>query len=161
MKKLIPALLLLALFIIVSCGNQSADTAKATADSLSRQATQLSLNKKMVAEFYQEFFGDKNISALDKYLADNYIQHNPILPDGKEALRQGATLWFKGAPKTKIDIQHLSADGNLVYIHTKSKMGDKVNSVIDIFRIENGKIAEHWDVVQEVPAKSANAHPMF
>nr|WP_294947528.1 ester cyclase [uncultured Mucilaginibacter sp.] len=161
MKKLIPALLVLASFSVFSCGDQSADNAKATADSLSRQATQLSLNKKMVAEFYQEFFGDKNISALDKYLADNYIQHNPVLPDGKEALRQGATLWFKGAPKTKIDIQHLSADGNLVYIHTKSKMGDKVSSVIDIFRIENGKIAEHWDVIQDVPEKSANAHPMF
>jgi predicted SnoaL-like aldol condensation-catalyzing enzyme len=161
MKKLIPTLLVLASFAIFSCGDQSADNAKTTADSLSRQATQLSLNKKMVAEFYQEFFGDKNIGALDKYLADNYIQHNPILPDGKEALRQGATLWFKGAPKTKIDIQHLSADGNLVYIHTKSKMGDKVSSVIDIFRIENGKIAEHWDVIQDVPEKSANAHPMF
>ncbi|RWY52461.1 nuclear transport factor 2 family protein [Mucilaginibacter gilvus] len=161
MKKLIPALFILASVVIISCNNKGAETEKATADSLSKAATQLSLNKKMVAEFYQEFFGDKNIGALDKYLAENYIQHNPALPDGREALRQGATLWFKGAPKTKIDIQHLAADGNFVYIHLKSKMGDKVSSVIDIFRIENGKIAEHWDVIQDVPEKSANAHPMF
>jgi len=161
MKKTIPALLVAAAIALASCGNQAAENVQATADSLSRQATQLSLNKKMVAEFYQEFFGDKNIAAADQYLADNYIQHNPALPDGKAALKDGATLWFKGAPKTKIDIQHLSADGNLVYIHTKSKMGDKTISVIDIFRIENGKIAEHWDVIQEVPAKSANNHPMF
>ena len=149
------------LFAMASCVNRDTQAKLAIADSLSKQATMLSLNKKMVAEFYQEFFGDKNIAALDKYLAPNYIQHNPGLPDGREALRQGATVWFKGAPKTKIDIQHLSADGDLVYIHTKSKMGDKTNSVIDIFRIEDGKIAEHWDVIQEVPEKSPNPHPMF
>jgi len=149
------------LFVITSCGNSDTETRLATADSLSKQATMLSLNKKMVAEFYQEFFGNKNIAALDEYVAPDYIQHNPGLPDGREALRQGAIVWFKGAPKTRIDIQHLSADGDLVYIHTKSKTGDKVSSVIDIFRIENGKIAEHWDVVQEVPEKAANKHPMF
>jgi predicted SnoaL-like aldol condensation-catalyzing enzyme len=163
MKNIRCALFILSvvLFAMTSCVNSDTQAKLATADSLSKKATMLSLNKKMVAEFYQEFFGDKNIAALDKYLAPNYIQHNPGLPDGREALRQGATVWFKGAPKTKIDIQHLSADGDLVYIHLKSKMGDKTNSVIDIFRIENGKIAEHWDVIQEVPEKSANKHPMF
>jgi predicted SnoaL-like aldol condensation-catalyzing enzyme len=163
MKNIIRALFIFSVmpFAMASCVNSDTKAKLATADSLSKQATVLSLNKKMVAEFYQEFFGDKNIAALDKYLAPNYIQHNPGLPDGREALRQGATVWFKGAPKTKIDIQHLSADGDLVYIHLKSKMGDKTNSVIDIFRIENGKIAEHWDVIQEVPEKSANPHPMF
>jgi predicted SnoaL-like aldol condensation-catalyzing enzyme len=163
MKNIRCALFILSvvLFAMTSCVNSDTQAKLATADSLSKKATMLSLNKKMVAEFYQEFFGDKNIAALDKYLTPNYIQHNPGLPDGREALRQGATVWFKGAPKTKIDIQHLSADGDLVYIHLKSKMGDKTNSVIDIFRIENGKIAEHWDVIQEVPEKSANPHPMF
>ena len=150
-----------SLFAMAACNNADTQAKLATADSLSKQATVLSLNKKMVAEFYQEFFGDKDISALDRYVAPNYIQHNPALPDGREALKQGATIWFKGAPKTKVDIQHLSADGDLVYIHLKTKMGDKTNSVIDIFRIADGKIAEHWDVIQEVPAKSANAHPMF
>ena len=58
-------------------------------------------------------------------------------------------------------IQHLNAEGDFVYIHTKSKMGPKTVSIIDVFRIENGKIAEHWDVIQEVPEKSANPHPMF
>ena len=118
-------------------------------------------NKKLVADFYQQLFGDKDVSAIDKYIGNVYIQHNPGLPDGPEALKAGATQWFKGAPKEKIDIQHLAADGNLVFIHLKSKNGEKVNSVIDIFKVENGKITEHWDVIQEVPAKSANPHPMF
>jgi predicted SnoaL-like aldol condensation-catalyzing enzyme len=126
----------------------------------SKQATE-EANKNLVAEFYQQLFGDKDVSAIDKYLLPSYIQHNPSLPDGSEALKKGATQWFAGAPKDTIDIRHLSAEGDLVYIHTRSKMGDKVFSIIDIFRIENGKIAEHWDVLQEVPQKSANDHPMF
>jgi predicted SnoaL-like aldol condensation-catalyzing enzyme len=84
-----------------------------------------------------------------------------MLPDGKDALKQGFAQWFKDAPKEEIDIQHIGADGDLVYIHTRAKMGGKTASIIDIFRIENGKIAEHWDVIQEVPEKSANPHPMF
>jgi predicted SnoaL-like aldol condensation-catalyzing enzyme len=118
-------------------------------------------NKKLVADFYQQLFGDKDISAIDRYVADDYIQHNPGLKDGKEALKLGASQWFKGAPKEKINIQHLSAEGNLVYIHTKTSRGPKVVSVLDIFRVENGKILEHWDIIQEVPEKSENAHPMF
>jgi predicted SnoaL-like aldol condensation-catalyzing enzyme len=128
---------------------------------LSDSQKQTESNKKIVADFYQELFGDKEVNAIDKYIGETYIQHNPSVADGKEALRQAVTQWFKGAPKEKIDIQHLSAEGNLVYIHTKSKRGATTVSVIDIFLLENGKIAEHWDVGQEVPEKSANAHPMF
>jgi predicted SnoaL-like aldol condensation-catalyzing enzyme len=126
-------------------------------DSLS----QLETNKTRVANFYQELFGNKDSTAIDRYIGSTYIQHNPALPDGKEALKKGVAIWFKGQPKEKVDIQHLGADGNLVYIHTKAKMGPKTVSVIDIFRIENGKIVEHWDVLQDVPVKSANPHPMF
>lgn len=70
-------------------------------------------------------------------------------------------VWFKDAPKEKVDLQRIAADGDLVYLHVRSKMGNKTVAVVDIFRIENGKIAEHWDVIQEVPEKSANPHPMF
>jgi predicted SnoaL-like aldol condensation-catalyzing enzyme len=153
-----------------ACTNQKTETGseKAHADSLTNQVAmlksfsqQLEENKKMVAALYQEVFGDKNIDAVDKYLADNYIQHNPGVADGKEALKTALKVWFKGAPKEKIDIQHIGADGNFVYIHTRSKQGNKTISVIDIFRIDGNKIVEHWDVQQEVPAKSANDHPMF
>jgi predicted SnoaL-like aldol condensation-catalyzing enzyme len=155
--------LVIVTVILASCNYQGGETgAKLTlTDSLIKKDSTINANKKLVATFYQEFFGDKNISALDKYLVEGYIQHNPALPDGREPLRQGATLWFRGAPKTQIDIQHISADGDLVYIHLKNKMGDKTSSVIDIFRIAGGKIVEHWDVIQDVPAKSANPHPMF
>lgn len=171
MKKtvVISMLFAITLAIITSCTTgKNVATLQSANDSLVKRISlledtlrQANTNKKLVAEFYQQLFGDKDVSAIDKYIGNVYIQHNPALPDGPEALKEGATQWFKGAPKEKIDIQHLAADGNLVFIHLRSKMGEKVNSVIDIFKVENGKITEHWDVIQEVPAKSANPHPMF
>lgn len=118
-------------------------------------------NKKLVADFYQELFGNKNIDVIDKYIGDVYIQHNPSAADGKESLKEVLKQWFKNANKEKIDIQHIGADGDLVYLHTKSHNGEKIFSIIDIFRIQEGKIVEHWDVIEEVPEKSANSHPMF
>jgi len=155
--------------LLFSCNRKDNGTATQTKiDSLSKEIQTLSdnqkqieANKKLVADFYQELFGDKEVNAIDKYIGDVYIQHNPSVADGKEALKQAVTQWFTGAPKEKIDIQHLSAEGDLVYIHTKSVRGATTVSIIDIFKIENGKVVEHWDVGQEVPKKSANSHPMF
>ncbi|HEX3079783.1 MAG TPA: ester cyclase [Puia sp.] len=165
---LLPALSCLCLTII-SCNNNEVNPAvQVTIDSLKMQIKSLkdslnqnASNKKMVADFYQSLFGDKNTAAIDQYIGDTYIQHNPALPDGKDALKKAVSSWFKGQPKDTVDVRHLGADGNFVYIHTKSKMGNKTVSILDIFRVENGKITEHWDIMQEVPAKSANAHPMF
>ena len=172
LKKTTMSLVVSAILILLfaSCNSQVGNVSvlKASNDSLTKQislyADTLKLqefNKKLVADFYQQLFGDKDISAIDKYIGDVYIQHNPGLKDGKEALKQGAVLWFKGAPKEKINIQHIGADGKFVYIHTKAGRGSKIVSVLDIFRLENGKITEHWDIIQEVPAKTENPHPMF
>ncbi|NJO25474.1 MAG: SnoaL-like domain-containing protein [Bacteroidia bacterium] len=169
LKTFLSMIVLASLMNLFSCdANKDSSNVVAETDSLRTRAKELlneqqkvEANKKLVADMYQQLFGDKDISAIDKYMTDGYIQHNPALQDGKEALKQGASQWFKGAPKEKVDIQHLNAEGDFVYIHTKSRMGPKTFSVIDIFRIENEKIAEHWDVIQEVPEKSANPHPMF
>src|SRR6478735_8853749 len=126
------------LLALSSCGNKEAETSsQATIDSLLNELTtlttsknQLETNKKLVADFYQELFGDKNVESIDKYIGDTYIQHNPALPDGRDVLKQAVAQWFKGAPKEKIDIHHLSADGDLVYIHTKANIGGKISSII-------------------------------
>jgi predicted SnoaL-like aldol condensation-catalyzing enzyme len=161
---------ILVVLTFMACNNQGKDQAvlKAANDSLTKQITlyadtlrQNEFNKKIVADFYQQLFGDKDLSAIDKYIGDVYIQHNPGLKDGKEELKNAAAVWFKGAPKEKIDIRHIGSDGKFVYIHTRATRGTKTESVLDIFRLENGKITEHWDIIQEVPQKTENPHPMF
>ncbi|HEX3010265.1 MAG TPA: ester cyclase, partial [Bacteroidales bacterium] len=151
MNKLVVILLSLASGLVAKAQTNDCETRLRTMEA----------NKKMVAEFYQQLFGDKDISAIDRYIGNTYIQHNPMLPDGKEVLKAAVKDWFKGAPKEKIDIRRIAADGDLVFLHIRGKAGDKARAIVDIFRIENGKIVEHWDVIQEIPEKSANDHPMF
>jgi predicted SnoaL-like aldol condensation-catalyzing enzyme len=150
-KLLIPILLLLASFNMLAQNKTECET----------KAAQEEYNKKMVVEFYQKLFGDKDVESILKYIREDYIQHNPILPDGRDTLYKSAKMWFKNAPKEKVDFQRVIAEGDLVILHIRSKMGNKTRAVVDIFRIEDGKIAEHWDVIQDVPEKSANPHPMF
>jgi len=124
--------------------------------------SELDYNKKLVTDFYQKIFGDKDFTNIDHYLLLTYIQHNPSVADGAEAFEKAVKIWLKDAPKTKVDVQHIAAEGDLVFLHIKEVLPDgKVQSVIDIFRIQDKKIAEHWDVHELVPEKSANSHPMF
>lgn len=158
-KKIIIA----SLFALVMLGcekpannNSDAQTIQYGTESLQDK------NKKTVLDFYQQMFGDKDVSAVDKYMDVNYIQHNPTVADGAAAFKNAAKVWFKGAPKTKIDVQHIAADGDLVFIHLKNKNPDgSLKSTIDIFRLKDGKIMEHWDAQQDVPKDAANKHPMF
>lgn len=161
-------LLFFALFasIMASCTNNSNQSNLLSEKSSSSQCDSikqaLETNKKIVSDFYQEIFGDKDLSAVDRYIAPEYIQHNPSVPDGAEPFREAAKGWFEGAPRTKVDIQHIAAEGDLVFIHIKNTNPDgSLQSVIDIFRLADGKIVEHWDVMQDVPKEAANDHPMF
>lgn len=123
---------------------------------------QLEANKTLVLEFYQQMFGDKDVTAVDRYIGTSYLQHNPTVADGPEVFKETAKKSFEGQPKTKIDVQHMAAENDLVIIHLKNKKSDgTLTSTIDIFRIADGKIVEHWDAHQDVPKVSANAHPMF
>lgn len=145
----------------VSAREAQIDSLQARLDDLSRIQEKEENNKKMVVQFYQELFGDKDIGALDHYIGEVYIQHNPSVPDGKEALRGLLKEFFRNAPKDSVDFRHVAADGDLVFLHIRASFGGSVSSVVDIFRVEGGKIVEHWDVIQEVPEESVNPHPMF
>lgn len=114
-------------------------------------------NKALVLQFYQQLFGDKDISAIDRYVAEGYIQHNPTVPTGRAPLRQLFEKVFAGALKTQVDIRRVAADGDLVWLHVRSPAPNgRLSAVVDIFRIEGGRIAEHWDVIQPVPEQAAN-----
>lgn len=130
--------------------------------SSARNLQQEDNNKQLVITFYQKLFGDKDVSAIDDYIAANYIQHNPQVADGRDALKTMATQWIAGGPKTTVDIRQSVADGNLVVLHVKNPTPDgKYLAIAEFFRVENNKIAEHWDVIQAAPDSSANPHPMF
>lgn len=127
-----------------------------------RNVKQEEANKKMVLTFYRKLFGDKDISAIDTYLAKDYKQHNPTVSDGSDALKTAVTKWFAGAKKEKVDVQHLASDGDLFYLHVKNALTPgKIKAIVDIFRVKNNKIVEHWDVIQEMPKSSVSMHPMF
>ena len=127
-----------------------------------RNVAEENANKKTVTEFYQKLFGDKDLSVIDTYIVEDYIQHNPYAADGRQALKDFAQKLLSNAPKTKVDFQHVAADGDLVFLHVRAKnFNGKDMAIVEIFRLKNGKIVEHWDVMQDVPASAANAHPMF
>lgn len=157
---------IMAVIAFASCNNNSKEVSSNQLDNTLNECDSikqmLETNKKIVRDFYQQMFGDKDLTAVDRYIAPEYIQHNPTVPDGAEPFKEAAKGWFEGAPKTKVDIQRIAAEGDLVFIHVKNINPDgSLQSVIDIFRLDNGKIIEHWDVMQDVPKDAANAHPMF
>ena len=127
-----------------------------------KSSSQERANEKLVVTFYQQLFGDKNLEAIDKYLAEDYIQHNPTVPDGRAPLKAAVSQWFSGTAKEKVDIVHSAVKGDIVFLHVRNARPDGgINAVVDIFRVHKGKVVEHWDVIQDAPATSANAHPMF
>ena len=121
-------------------------------------------NKKLVLDMANMLFVQHKVDqAIDTYFAPGYIQHNPMAVNGAEAIRTLFKGFYAANPAATIVVKRSLADGDLVAIHysMKIKPDERGFAVIDIFRVENGKIAEHWDVSQPVPEKSANNNGMF
>ena len=111
-------------------------------------------NKALVIEAMTSLFQRHDASAVERLYAADYIQHNPGIPQGREALR---SLVADLSPAVYYEPGLIVAEGDLVAIHGRIRgWADVPQVVIDLFRIENGKLAEHWDVLQnEVPATTA------
>ena len=100
-------------------------------------------------------------TAFDTYVAPGYVQHNPGLPDGRDAARDALAEKFAD-PSFSIEVVRLLVDGNVCALHLRaSRNGRPVAAVVDLYRAEADRIVEHWDVLQAWPAASANDHPMF
>ena len=125
---------------------------------------QLEVNKKIVLEYTDLAFNQgKPEEAVAKYLGPYYRQHNPGAKDGTESFIAYVKWFAQKYPSFHGEVKRIIAEGDLVITHTHliREPGDRGLAVIDIFRFENGKIVEHWDVVQEIPEKSANNNTMF
>jgi predicted SnoaL-like aldol condensation-catalyzing enzyme len=120
-------------------------------------------NKKAVIEFYDKALNQKDFEAASKYFGPRYIQHNPGAPDGIEGFKAFIAQRKEKFANAKSEIKRAFAEGDYVILHVHGvrEPGERGVAIVDIFRLENGKIVEHWDVVQPIPEKTANSNGMF
>lgn len=107
-------------------------------------------NKEVIRKFYQEFFNDHIVGSADKYVREDYIQHNPGVDQGRESLKSAFADKFVSDPEFRLDIKMLIAEKDMVAVYLKNvdPQGNTKCRVVDIYRLEDGMLAEHWDVLQ-------------
>jgi len=135
----------------------------AATPALAADAAQMEANKKAVLEFYEKAINQKDFEAASAYLGPRYVQHNPNAADGPEGLKAFLAFLRDKAPRYHSDIKRVFADGDFVILHVHNKREPDAlgTAIVDIFKLENGKIVEHWDVRQDIPEKTANPNGMF
>jgi predicted SnoaL-like aldol condensation-catalyzing enzyme len=117
-------------------------------------------NKAIVLEAIETLFNKRDYAAAERFWSPAYIQHSALVAPGREGLFE----FVKAAPRVQYENALIVADGDYVMLHSRiSGIGQPVNwVVVDILRIENGLIAEHWDVIQEATRESSKGgRPMF
>nr|WP_256943232.1 nuclear transport factor 2 family protein [Achromobacter xylosoxidans] len=126
-------------------------------------AEQEAANKAAVLAFYEKGLNQKDADAALKYVGDRYVQHNPNAADGPEGFRKFIAYLRDKFPQSRSEIKRVFTDGDYVilHVHAVRQPGDRGSAIIDIFRLERGKIVEHWDAVQPIPEQSANPNGMF
>ncbi len=124
--------------------------------------SQVETNKQIAITAYQRIFGDLDVTGVDEYMSKDFLQHNPTTPDGPEGVKALVHMLIsQGVPKQKIVFKHVVADGDIVFLHSRYEMAGKEWRFIDIYRVENGKLAEHWDAMMQMPDNRGNNNPMF
>lgn len=120
-------------------------------------------NRSAVLAFYEKGLNQKDADAALAYVGNRYVQHNPNAADGPDGFRKFIGFLREKFPNSRSEIKRSFVDGDYVilHVHAVREPGTKGNAIIDIFKLENGKIVEHWDVVQPIPDNPANGNTMF
>ncbi|HEV2704208.1 MAG TPA: nuclear transport factor 2 family protein [Steroidobacteraceae bacterium] len=124
---------------------------------------QLARNKKLVLDFYHKLIGEKDYEGARAYMGAEYKQHAPYATDGHAGIAEWVRKFKESFPQHHYEVKKVIAEGDLVVLHLHGKSGPNPHgeSVVDIFRIKDGKVVEHWDVIQPIPEHADNANTMF
>jgi len=120
-------------------------------------------NRKVVLDFYEKGLNQKDADAAIALMGNRYVQHNPNAADGPEGFRKFIGFLRENFPNSRSEIKRSFVDGDYVilHVHAVREPGSRGAAIIDIFKLENGKIVEHWDVAQPIPENPANNNGMF
>ncbi|MET0281560.1 MAG: nuclear transport factor 2 family protein [Steroidobacteraceae bacterium] len=123
----------------------------------------LEANKKLVLDFYEQAIGRKDFAAARRYMGDQYRQHAPYAADGPDGLRAFIDWFREHFPDHRYELKRVIAEGDFVMLHLHGMGGPNPHgeSVVDIFRVADGKVVEHWDIIQPIPESADNANSMF
>lgn len=106
----------------------------------------------LVREFYREFFNGHDVQSAEKYVREDYIQHNPGVGQGRQALMDAFAKKFQEHPEFRLEIQMIIVDGDrvIVHLHSVDPDGKPLSNVVDWYRVQDGMLAEHWDMIQPI-----------
>ncbi len=123
----------------------------------------LESNKQTAIAFYRMAYLGEPSTAIEKYTGAEYIQHNPVVADGKQAFIEYFDEMAKDYPEKNIAFVRAVAEDDLVALHTHQTWpGNEQYVTMDFFRFDdNGKIVEHWDSIQEIPKQTKNGNSMY
>lgn len=116
-------------------------------------------NRQIVLDFYEAVVNRRDFTAASAYLGDVYIQHRADAPDGIDGLRRFIEREGRN-PHTHVNVRRVFTDGDHVVLHTHvvRSRDDRGSAHVDIFRVDGGKVVEHWDVDEPIPAQTAHSN---
>ena len=135
----------------------------AAANAYADEPAQTEKNKATVVAFYNKALNDKDVEAAIALMGPTYTQHNAQIADGKEGFRQFFAAFNQKYPQSHSSIVRVFADGDYVILHAHlvREPGTRGEAVMDIFRLDKGKLVEHWDVLQPIPENIPHSNTMF